>query len=121
MKKIAFLLIALVTLWACHPEDRSGEQPFKPEVANATYEILGDSCRLHGVILSSPNSDVLGCGFVYGNDTLRIQAIADSCSMAFSVVTKPLEHGDYYAVAFAENGMGRSSAPDSMHFTIPEH
>ena len=120
MKRLTFILCALTTLLACHPEDRSGEQPFKPEVANAAYEILGDSCRLHGLIISSPNSDVLGCGFVYGNDTLRLQSIADSCSTAFTVVTQPLQPGDYYAVAFAENGMGRSLAPDSLYFIIEE-
>lgn len=118
MKNIVFFLLVITTIMACHPEDRSGEQPFKPEVANGTYELLGDSCRLYGVILSSLNSDVLGCGFFYGNDTLRVQAIADSVSTTFSVVTQSLLPGDYYAIAFAENGMGRSTAPDTVLFTI---
>ena len=57
-------------------------------------------------------------GVIYGNDTLRVQAIADSVSTTFSVVTQSLLPGDYYAIAFAENGMGRSTAPDTILFTI---
>ena len=119
MRKNIIIMAALMAMTACNPEDRSDEQPFRPEVANAACEVLGDSCRMHGYIVSSQNSDVLGCGFYYGNDTLKVQVKCDSCSTTFSAVTKPLLPGDYYAVSFAENGMGLSTAPDTMVFHIP--
>lgn len=118
MNKTIGYLLGLGLLLACSPEDRSSEQPFPPVVCNKSYQIEADSCLLTGEVTSSPNSSLRGCGFLYGNDTLRVEAKCEMPDMVFSVHTRRLAPGDYYAVAFAENGIGRSMAEDTIHFTI---
>ena len=123
MKKnlYAILLMAAgLTLGACKGDDRSSEQPFKPTVENVNCEVIADSCRLTGRIVASPNSTLTGCGFIYGNDTLRRETVCDTVTMTFSAYTKQLQPGRYYAVSFASNRMGSASATDSMYFTIME-
>ena len=125
MKTIGYVFSAaslLLALSACNPEDRSGEQPFAPTVVNKGYQVEADSCLLIGEVTSSPNSRLKGCGFRYGNyntvDTLRLEVASEEALNNFTAYTKRLEPGTYYAVAFAQNGMGKAFAPDSIYFTI---
>lgn len=113
-------VVALATSLLCVAcgEDRSGEQPFAPTVSNVQVTVAGDSVRLTGAVTASPNSTLKECGFVYGNDTLRVEVEAAEPSELFSVVVDSLERGAYYAVAYARNGVGRSYAPDSLLFLI---
>ena len=117
-----FTAALLLAFTACSPEDRSGEQPFQPIVVNKACQVEADSCLLVGEVLKSPNSSLKGCGFRYGNyntaDTLRLEIKCEEAQMQFSAYTRRLEPGTYYAVAFAQNGMGKSFAPDSVYFTI---
>lgn len=108
---------------ACNPVDRSGEQPFAPTVETTAAYPEGGSVRLVGRVLTSVNSDILSSGFTYGNainDTLRRKVESDSMLIAapsFAVVVDSLGAGDYYAVAFATNGVGTSYG-DTLRFTI---
>jgi len=114
------LCLAATLLAACAGEDRSGEQPFPPTVRTLDAAARGDSVRLTGEILSSPNSKVTGRGFFYGNDTLRVQVLShDTLTATFSEVIDSLRPGFYYAYAFAANGMGTSNG-DTLVFYIPE-
>ena len=118
---IVYPLVALmVMIAACSPEDRSSEVPLVPTVSNTSFVIEADSCLLKGEVLASPNSSLKGCGFEYGNDTLKATTNSEAPTMQFVARTRSLRPGTYYAVAFAENGMGKAFAPDSMFFTIPE-
>lgn len=124
MKKQFFLPLlpaALALLAAaCSGEDRSGEQPFPPTVRTLGAYAQGDSVRLTGEILSSPNSKVVGRGFYYGNDTLRVQVVSnDTLTDTFTEVVDSLRPGYYYAYAFAANGMGTTNG-DTLLFYIPE-
>ena len=120
-KALRYLFAALLpTLVACNPEDRSSEQPFAPVVQNSEIQVIGDSCLLSGEVISSPNSSLKACGFRYGNDTLRTETLSEVPLMKFQAYTKQLQPGNYYAVAFAQNGVGKSYAPDTVYFTIPE-
>ena len=120
-KALRYLLAALLlpTLAACNPEDRSSEQPFAPVVINSASQVIGDSCLLSGEVTASLNSSLKACGFKYGNDTLRTETVSEVPMMKFQAFTKTLKPGDYYAVAFAQNGVGKSYAPDTIYFTIP--
>lgn len=109
------LLLAAV---ACSGEDRRSEQPFAPTVENVGTTVAGDSCLFTGRVTASPNSSLRSCGFAYGNDTLRLQTLSPEATYAFGAATRPLEPGTYFAVAFAENGIGRSYAPDTLYFEI---
>lgn len=122
MTKALRYILALILpgLMACNPEDRSSEQPFAPVVQNSSYLVVGDSCQLNGEVTSSPNSSLKACGFRYGNDTLRTEVVSIAPLTQFSAYTKPLNPGKYYAIAFAENGVGKSYASDTLYFTIPE-
>lgn len=111
---IVFIMLPLVS--SCG-EDRSGEQPFAPEVQTVGYEVDADSVFLAGKVLSSPNSTLLQCGFAYGNDTLRLQTEAAVPAEEFRAATRPLLPGTYFAVAFARNGVGTSYG-DTLYFTI---
>ena len=119
LKTIGLALIALFlnSLTACNPVDRSGEQPFPPTVIAGEAEVVGDSCLLHGEVTASPNSNLLKCGFRYGNDTLRLEVLSAEPQPLFLATTKPLKAGRYYAVAFARNGVGESSS-DTIWFEI---
>ena len=121
MKKLLpiLLLATLVSiLTASCGEDRSGEQPFAPTVETLSAEVMGDSCLLTGAVTSSPNSSLRGVGFAYGNDTLRLTAVSDSCAALFQATTQPLQAGRYFAVAFAENGVGKTIGTDTIYFEI---
>lgn len=107
---------AAALLVACG-EDRSDEQPFAPTVETVAAEVTGDSARLTGAVIASPNSSLTECGFTYGNDTLTLEVVSPDTAFAFSAVTDSLGAGDYYAVAYATNGMGTSHG-DTLRFTI---
>lgn len=98
-------------------EDRSDEQPFAPTVETASVEVLGDSALLTGNVTSSLNSSLTKCGFAYGNDTLTLDVVSPDTAFTFSAVTDSLGAGEYYAVAYAANGMGTSYG-DTLYFTI---
>ena len=117
---IIVILVAISTLIvACSGEDRSGEQPFAPTVETLSAEVMGDSCLLTGAVTSSPNSSLRGVGFAYGNDTLRLTAVSDTCTELFQATTQALQPGTYFAVAFAENGVGKTIGTDTIYFEIP--
>ena len=121
MKKLLpiLLLATLVSiLTASCGEDRSGEQPFAPTVQTLSAEVMGDSCLLRGAVTASPNSSLRGVGFAYGNDTLRLTAVSDSCAALFQATTQPLQAGRYFAVAFAENGVGKTIGTDTIYFEV---
>ena len=114
---LVLLAIAAGAAAACG-EDRSGEQPFAPTVQTLSAEVMGDSCLLRGAVTASPNSSLRGVGFAYGNDTLRLTAVSDSCAALFQATTQPLQTGRYYAVAFAENGVGKTIGTDTIYFEV---
>ncbi|MBR1732187.1 MAG: hypothetical protein IJ729_00365 [Alloprevotella sp.] len=123
MKHSALLSAALLgictLLSACLGEDRTDEQPFPPTVRTLAASVRADSCLLHGVVLASPNSRVTGRGFYYGNDTLRVQRIvaSDGALGEFLDTVVSMLPGDYYACAFAANGMGVVYG-DTLRFRI---
>ena len=69
---LLYILPSFLLFTACNGVDRSGEQPFAPTVETLAAEAAGDGVLLNGRVTDSPNSDVLECGFLYGNDTLRV-------------------------------------------------
>lgn len=115
----AILTVLPLVLSSCG-EDRSGEQPFAPTVESLTAEVVGDSALLTGAVTASPNSSLRACGFAYGNDTLRATCTAPEAAETFTAVTDSLGSGTYFAVAYAQNGVGTSYG-DTIYFTIPEH
>ena len=114
---LLILLILGVLTAACSGEDRSGEQPFAPTVQTLSAEVMGDSCLLRGAVTASPNSSLRGVGFAYGNDTLRLNVVADSARYEFEARTDTLRPGNYFAVAYAKNGVGTSFG-DTVRFSI---
>lgn len=118
MKKILFFA-AVLALTACFPEDRSGEVPLAPTVQTVSAEVAGDSVVLTGEVLSSPNSSIKSAGFDYGNDSVEGSVTVDSLTTIFSAVADSLETGTYYAVAWAQNGIGTSYG-DTIYFQIEE-
>ncbi len=117
MKTFLLGITTLILLASCSGEDRSGEQPFAPTVETIGAEVVADSARLSGHVLSSPNSPLTICGFKYGNDTLRVTINAPAPTTTFTAYTDSLGAGDYFYVAFATNGIGTSYG-DTLHFTI---
>ncbi len=115
MKLLKILPLLLLTLASCG-DDRSGEQPFAPTVQTGIYTQVGDSVLLQGAVTASPNSRLLECGFVYGNDTLNSKVVADTLA-TFSAYTTTLEPGTYYYSAYARNGVGTTYG-DTLFFTI---
>lgn len=113
---LAFLAAAPLLYTACG-DDRSGEQPFAPTVKSVSAVAAGDSALLTGFVASSPNSTLKKCGFVYGNDTLRKEKASETAGETFGIVTDSLGAGDYYAVAYAQNGVGKGYG-DTLRFTI---
>ena len=77
---LLYILPSFILLSACNGVDRSGEQPFAPTVETLAAEAAGDGVLLNGRVTDSPNSDVLECGFLYGNDTLRVKLTSDDVS-----------------------------------------
>lgn len=118
LSKALFATAAALCLTACSAEDRSGEQPFAPTVENVDGIVEGDSCMLTGRVTASPNSTLKSCGFAYGNDTLRLETRSEAPTTVFTAPTRALQPGIYYAVAFAENGVGRGWAADTLYFEI---
>ena len=59
------------------------------------------------------------CGFKYGNDTLRAEVQAAEPLPSFSAETDSLGAGRYFAVAYAQNGMGTSYG-DTLYFTVSD-
>ncbi|MCH5179458.1 MAG: hypothetical protein J1F13_07240 [Prevotellaceae bacterium] len=98
-------------------EDRSGEQPFAPTVESVSVTTNGPIATLEGKVTASPNSTLLECGFIYGNDTLTL-TISLEPQNHFYAQTDSLEAGQYYAVAFGRNYMGTSYG-DTLTFQIP--
>lgn len=81
---LLYILPSFILLSACNGVDRSGEQPFAPTVETLAAEAAGDGVLLNGRVIDSPNSDVLECGFLYGNDTLRVKLKSEEVSLLFS-------------------------------------
>ena len=113
----SFFLLTLCSSLASCGEDRSGEQPFAPTVETGTATQEADSVMLTGFVSASPNSTLRQCGFDYGNDTLHLKAIAPEASTTFSAYTDSLGRGEYYAVAFATNGIGTNHG-DTIRFVV---
>lgn len=119
MKKALIPLLALTILASCHPEDRSGEQPFAPEVRTLDAEVSNTHALLSGCVIASRNSDVRKVGFVYGNDTLRLRVEqTENLQPLFRLATDSLGAGTYFYAAFATNGVGTTYA-DTLTFTLP--
>lgn len=114
---IVLLSFSSFFLFVSCGEDRSGEQPFAPTVESVSAEVVTDSVLLTGHVISSPNSSLTACGFYYGNDTINASCVAPAPTETFVAVTDSLGSGDYYAVAYATNGMG-TSLGDTIYFTI---
>lgn len=112
-----FATAMLAALFASCGEDRSGEQPFAPTVATVSATTEGRTALLEGEVIASPNSTLLECGFVYGNDTLK-RTISLEAQNHFYALSDTLAPGDYYATAFARNYMGVSYG-DTLTFRIP--
>ena len=113
MKYSLHLLFISTILAACSGEDRSGEQPFPPTVAAIGCTVEGNIATLKACVTSSPNSSLN-----YGNDTLRLEAKAAEAIVEFSAQTRELEAGRYFAIPYAQNGVGTTKA-DTMWFEIP--
>lgn len=111
------ILLTFSYILASCGEDRSGEQPFAPTVQTGTAVQEGDSVLLTGSISASPNSTLKQCGFDYGNDTLRLRTTATEVSSTFRAYTDSLGKGEYYAIAFATNGVGTSHG-DTIRFVV---
>ena len=111
-----FFTLGLTT--ACYPLGLSGEQPFAPTVETLGATIEGHCALLSARVTASPNSDLTACGFAYGNDTLRAKTTAEAPTADFTAATDSLGSGQYYAVAFAQNGVGTTYG-DTILFTIP--
>lgn len=114
---LLYILPSFILFSACNGVDRSGEQPFAPTVETLAAEAAGDGVLLNGRVTDSPNSDVLECGFLYGNDTLRVKLKSEEVSLLFSAYADSLQNGNYYAVAYARNGVGTSYG-DTVRFQI---
>lgn len=121
MKKIVLPLFLFPILLACSPEDRSGEQPFAPQVETLEAVAEGPYVTLHGYVAASPNSVLRKTGFVYGNDTLRLRVEqTENLQAIYSLTTDSLGAGTYFYAAFATNGIGTTYA-DTLTFTVSPH
>lgn len=119
MRPLALYLIApLLTLMACTGEDRSGEQPFVPEVRTVSATPVGSTCTLVGHVLSSPNSTLKACGFVVMSDSATRRYTSPDTTIHFTALIDSLTAGQYAVVAFATNGVGTATATDTLTFTI---
>lgn len=118
MKHLPLLLLLFGAMAACHPEDRSGEQPLPPTVRMVDYQVVADSCLLTGEVTASPNSRVRERGFHYGNDTLRLEVQSADTVALFQAHTQPLRPGRYFVVPYATNGVGTATG-DTLWFVMP--
>ena len=114
--QIIFLVVAL-GMTACVGEDRSGEQPRAPEGITVEAEVHDSTCQLNGHVGLSHNSSLTQCGFYWGNDTLHNTFIVDTVTYHFQTSLDSLATGEYYAVAYAANGIGLTTS-DTVYFTI---
>lgn len=112
-------------------EDRSDEQPFAPtlsEVAAVRTDV--DVITFHAQILSSKNSHITACGFIWGDSTethtLNLDTlptistsphISPLQSVGFSATIDSLAPGTYFALAFATNGIG-TTRTDTVFFSV---
>lgn len=118
MKRLAYIVGMTVLLSSCSGVDRSSEEPFAPTVRTHFANVVDDVCNFRGEVVSSPNSTVTERGFYYGNDTLRIQLLAElSEESVFEATTPELKAGEYYVYAYATNGIGTTNG-DTLSFTI---
>lgn len=111
-------VIGLILFTACSPEDRSGEQPFAPTVRTLPAEATDGNVRFAGEVVASPNSSIRDCGFIYGNDTLRVSLEAEVALPVFYATADSLLPGSYYVTAYAANGIGTTYG-DTLYFEIP--
>lgn len=118
MKRILLSLLLLGTL-SCG-EDRSGEQPFAPKVATREAVWLNGQAVLSGAVLSSPNSRLQVCGFIYGTQPHQLthNIIAPDTAFSFTATTPPLAAGKYYYAAYARNGIGTAHG-DTLSLLVP--
>lgn len=114
---LLYITVSLSVLMAACGEDRSGEQPFAPTLQTGTAQQVGDSVQLTGAIITSPNSRVLERGFSYGNDTLRATVVSKDTLNTFAAFTDSLSKGEYFAVAYARNGVGTGYG-DTIRFVV---
>jgi|SRR5574344_1916213 hypothetical protein len=115
---LGFLLISLLALFSCSGEDRSGERPFPPTVSTKSVSVEGNTCTLIGEVLSSPNSSLKSCGFYFGTDSTKKQITIEKPSALFSTTVDSLKtQTNYFAVAYASNGMGTSYG-DTIWFEL---
>ncbi|MBO5134060.1 MAG: hypothetical protein J6C15_02800 [Bacteroidaceae bacterium] len=119
MNRFTLGILLLLFFVACNPEDRSGEQPFAPTVRTLTAVVEDGQCLLTGCIDASPNSRVLKRGFRCGNDTLRLDILSEDEVDMFHAYVEGLLPGEYFAVAYATNGVG-TSLGDTLFFFIPK-
>ena len=116
-RRCMLAVVASLALTACSPEDRAGEQPFAPTVVTLSAVVSGDTCLMEGQVVLSPNSSIKARGFYYGNDTLSVDTLSADSTDVFTAVTKPLEPGRYYVVAYARNGIGLSTG-DTLYVEV---
>lgn len=114
------LIFVIAVLCSCAGEDRTGEIPYAPTVSTKSATVQGDSCILTGEVLSSPNSSLTACGFSFGTSDKQTTITVESPSYEFSTTVDSLQtQQDYFAVAYATNGMGTSYG-DTIWFKIAE-
>lgn len=69
-------------------EDRSDEQPFAPEVSTLpAVQSTSSTALLYGLILSSRNSHLTACGFIWGEMTEVIDTVRTDSAQTDSAQT----------------------------------
>ena len=89
MKKLLILVFGFLVTGCCHS---SGQQ--EPSVSCTTHDYS-----------------------VKGNDTLRLEVESTDSTARFVALTDSLKPGQYFVVAFAQNGVGTSYG-DTLYFQI---
>lgn len=133
MRTLLFLPVILLfaaVLSSCG-EDRSDEQPFAPTLSEVATERTDTGViTLYAQILSSKNSHLTACGFIWGDSvethTLSLDSVpvistsphvSPSMSVGFSATIDSLTPGNYFVLAFATNGIG-TTRTDTVFFSI---
>lgn len=128
---LSIIIICITAILSSCGEDRSDEQPFAPTLSALTATQTGDSTvLLSAQILSSKNSSITACGFIWGDstgsNTLSLDSlpavstsphIAPSQAVSFSAAIDTLAPGTYFALAFATNGIG-TTRTDTISFSV---
>lgn len=133
MRNLYFLpvIICLTTLIVSCGEDRSDEQPFAPTLSALTATQTADSTvTFSAQILSSKNSSITACGFIWGDSTDTYTHALDSLpavstsphitpsqAASFSATIDTLAPGTYFALAYATNGIG-TTRTDTIIFSV---